>query len=125
LWTADAQDGTLSIIDLAAKKLASTIDAKVFGANRLKFTPDGRLALISSLRNGDLVVYDVRSRKEYKRVPIGYGAAGILIDPEGARAFVACSPNNYVAVVDLKSLTVTGHLDVGGEPDGLAWAVRP
>jgi len=27
--------------------------------------------------------------------------------------------------VDLKTLEVTGHIDVGGEPDGLAWAVRP
>jgi YVTN family beta-propeller protein len=125
LWTANAQDGTLSIIDLASKKVAATLDAKIFGANRLKFTPDGKLVFISSLANGDLVIYDVASRKQHKRVPIGHGAAGILMDPVGARAFVACSPDNYVAVVDLKDLKVTGHLDVGGEPDGLAWATRP
>ncbi len=29
-----------------------------------------------------------------------------------------------LAVVGLKTLTGTGHLDVGGEPDGLAMAVR-
>jgi DNA-binding beta-propeller fold protein YncE len=45
------------------------------------------------------------------------------MDPVGQRAFIACTPDNYVAVVDLKSLEVTGHVDVG-EPDGLAWAVR-
>jgi WD40 repeat protein len=125
LWTANAQDGTLSIIDIATKRVMSTLAAKIFGANRLKFTPDGKLVLISSLRNGDLVIYDAGSRKELKRVNIGHGAAGILMDPEGGRAFVACSPDNYVAILDLKSLTVTGRLDVGGEPDGLAWAVRP
>ena len=76
------------------------------------------------LGNGDLVVYDAASRKEFKRVPIGHGAAGILMDPEGNRAFIACAPDNYVAVVDLKTLAVTGHIDVGGEPDGLAWAVQ-
>ena len=38
LWTASAEDGTISIIDLAAKKLTAKIDAKVLGANRLKFT---------------------------------------------------------------------------------------
>jgi DNA-binding beta-propeller fold protein YncE len=58
-------------------------------------------------------------------VAVGHGAAGILMDPVANRAFVACSPDNYVAVVDLTNLEVTGHLDVGGEPDGLAWAVRP
>ena len=125
LWTANAQDGTLSIIDIATRKVTSTLDAKIFGANRLKFTPDGKLVLISSLRNGDLVIYDTGSRKEFKRVNIGHGAAGILMDPDRARAFIACSPDNYVTILDLKTFSVTGHLDVGGEPDGLAWAMRP
>ncbi len=125
LWTANAQDGTLSVIDLTTRKVTATLDAKTFGANRLKFSPDGRLVLISMLGSGDLVVYDAASRREFKRVPIGHGAAGILIDTEGNRAFISCGPDNYVAVVDLKTLSVTGHIDVGGEPDGLAWAVRP
>jgi YVTN family beta-propeller protein len=124
LWTANAQDGTLSVIDLAARTVAATLDAKVFGANRLKFTPDGKLVLISSLRDGDLVIYDAASRREFKRVSIGHGAAGILMDREGNRAFIACSPDNYIVVLDLKTLEVTSHLDVGGEPDGLAWATR-
>jgi YVTN family beta-propeller protein len=50
LWTANAQDGTLSVIDLATRTVTATVDAKTFGANRLKFTPDGKLVLISSLR---------------------------------------------------------------------------
>jgi YVTN family beta-propeller protein len=125
LWTANAQDGTLSIIDIAGKRVTSTVDAKIFGANRLKFTPDGKLVLISSLGNGDVVIYDAASRKEFKRVTIGHGAAGILMDPDGTRAFIACSPDNYITILDLKTLAITGHLDVGGDPDGLAWAVRP
>jgi DNA-binding beta-propeller fold protein YncE len=123
LWTANAQDGTLSIIDIAPKSVSATLDAKIFGANRLRFTPDGKLVFVSSLRDGDLVIYDAASHKEFKRVNIGHGAAGILMDPEGNRAFVACSPDNYIAIVDLKSFRVTGHLDVGGDPDGMAWAV--
>jgi YVTN family beta-propeller protein len=125
LWTANAQDGTLSVIDLTSRTVTATLDAKMFGANRLKFTPNGKLVLISSLRDGDLVIYDVASRKEFKRVKIGHGAAGILIDRDGNRAFIACGPDNYVALLDLKTLEITGHIDVGGEPDGLAWAIRP
>jgi DNA-binding beta-propeller fold protein YncE len=125
LWTAGAQDGTISIIDIPSKKVTATLDAKVLGANRLKFTLDGKYVLISSLRGGDLVVYDAANRTEWKRVPIGHGAAGILMEPNGARAFIACSPDNYIAVLDLKTFQVTGHVDVGGEPDGLAWAIRP
>jgi YVTN family beta-propeller protein len=125
LWTAASEDGTIFIIDPEAKKLTAKIDAKVLGANRLKFTPDGRLVFISSLGTGDLIIYDARSQKEVRRLKIGHGAAGILMDPEGSRAFVACSADNNVAIIDLKTLEVTGHIEVGGVPDGLAWAVRP
>ncbi|MBS1605431.1 MAG: YncE family protein [Bacteroidetes bacterium] len=125
LWTAASEDGTISIVNLHARTLAVQLDAKIPGANRLKFTPDGKQVFISSLSSGDLLIYDAASRKEVRRLKIGHGAAGILMDPDGSRAFVACSADNYVAVVDLKTLEVTGHFDVGGVPDGLAWAVRP
>lgn len=125
LWTASSEDGTISIIDLTAKKLAAKIDAKVLGANRLKFTPGGKRVFISSLQTGELTIYDAKSRTEIKRLKIGHGAAGILMDPDGSRAFVACSADNYVAVIDLKTLEVIRQLDVGGMPDGLAWAIQP
>ncbi|HEY4326703.1 MAG TPA: cytochrome D1 domain-containing protein [Mucilaginibacter sp.] len=124
LWTAASDDGTIAVIDLATKKVIEKIDAKVQGANRLAFTPDGKLVLISSLRNGELTVYDAASHKEVKKVNIGHGAAGILMDPNGSRAFIGCTADNYVAIVDLKTLRVIGHIDVGRGPDGLAWAVR-
>lgn len=124
LWTASSEDGTITIVDLAAKKQAAKIDAKVNGANRLKFTPDGKQAFISSLQSGELTIYDAITRKEIKRLKLGKGAAGILMDSVGARAFVACSADNYIAVIDLKTLEVTSHLDVGGVPDGMAWAVQ-
>lgn len=125
LWTAAAGDGSIAIIDLENNKVSAAIDAKILGANRLVFTPDGKRALVSSLRIGELFVFDVASRKEVKRIHIGKGAAGILVDPDGSRAFIGCSPDNYVAVVDLNKMEMTGRIDVGGTPDGLAWAVRP
>jgi YVTN family beta-propeller protein len=124
IWVANAQDGTVSIIDRVAKKVTATLDAKVKGANRLKFTGDGKMVLISLLNEPDLVVLDAGSRREIKRVKIGSGAAGILMNPDGVRAYVACTPDDYVAVIDLKTLEVVGHIDAGGEPDGMAWAVR-
>jgi YVTN family beta-propeller protein len=124
LWTGNAGDGTISIIDISAKKVVATLEANVRGANRLKFTPDGRLVFVSSLGGPDLAIFDAAARKEVKRIPLGRGAAGILMQPDGARAYVACSPDNYVAVIDLKTLQVVGRIDAGREPDGLAWAVR-
>jgi DNA-binding beta-propeller fold protein YncE len=122
LWAANAQDGTISIVDLGTKKVTQTLDANVKGANRLKFTPNGKLALISTLSGPDLTVYDVATRKLVKKIPIGHGAAGIEMQPDGSRAFVACTPDSYVVVIDLKSLEVTGHFDAGKNPDGMAWS---
>jgi YVTN family beta-propeller protein len=125
LWAANAQDGTISIIDLDAKKVVQTLDANVKGANRLKFTPDGKLAFVSSLSGPDLTIYDVLTRTVKKRIPIGHGAAGIEMQPDGSRVYVACTPDSYVVVVDLKSLEVTGHIDAGKNPDGMAWSKLP
>lgn len=118
LWTIKP-DGNIVIVDIAEKKIATTIEAKVLGLHRLAFTPDGHQVIIVSVRTGDLLVYDAITHKEIKRMQIGQGA-GIMIDAAGNRAFISCTPNNYIVVFDLKTLTVTGHLEIGGRPDGMA-----
>ncbi len=122
IWVANAQDGTISIINYPEKKVIQTLAVDVRGANRLKFTPDGGRVLVSS--GPELVVLNASTRKVVKRIPIGHGSGGVLVQPDGTRAFVSCGPDNYVAVIDLHTLKVTGHISAGGGPDGLAWAVR-
>jgi len=124
LWAANSHDGTVSIVDLATRRVTQTLDVHTQRANRLKFTPDGRLVLVSDLGTGDLVVLDARARSETRRINLGHGAAGILITPDGSRAFVAVSRDNDVAVLDLATLSVTGRIATGRGPDGLAWATR-
>src|SRR5271165_3150420 len=122
IWVANAGDGTVSIIDIATRRVTQTLEANVGGANRLKFTPNRKLALISSLRGADVTVIDSATRKTVQRIAVGHGAAGIVMQPDGARAFVACSPDGYVAVIDLHSMKVVGRIEAGQDPDGLAWA---
>ena len=124
IWAANAQDGTVSIIDNAGKKVVQTLTANVSSANRLKFAPDGKLVFISTLGGPDLTIIDAATRNVVKRVKIGSGAAGIQMEPDGSRAYVACTPDDYVAIIDLKSLEVTGHIQAGKQPDGLAWMQR-
>ena len=108
-----------------ASKTVANFAADVRGANRLKFTPDGSMVLVSTLGAPDLKIIRASDHTELKRIPIGTGAAGIQIQPDGSRAYVACSPDNYVAVVDLKSMQVVAKIDAGKNPDGLAWAKIP
>jgi YVTN family beta-propeller protein len=101
IWVANGQDGTVSIIDIAAKKVAETLSANVKGANRLKFTPNGKLVFISSLSGSDVTIMDATTHKEIKRLNLGGAAAGTQMQPDGSRAYVACTGGNYVAVIDL------------------------
>ena len=123
-WVGNA-DGTISIIDLVSEKIEATLAADVPGANRLQFTADGRLMLVTTHTGKDLVVIDAHSRRPVKRIPIEErGASGIQVQPGGGRVFVACPRDHYVAVVDLTTLEMTGKIDVGREPDGMAWWAR-
>jgi YVTN family beta-propeller protein len=124
VWAANSHDGTLSIIDVASRKVVQTLDLHTKFANRVKFSPDGKLVLISDLGMGDLIALDAAARKEVKRLNLGHGVAGILIVPDGSRAYVAVSTDGQVAVVDLKTFSVTGRISTGKGPDGMAWAVR-
>jgi YVTN family beta-propeller protein len=133
IWAANAEDGTVSIVDFATKRVTATVPISVKGANRLKFTPDGKLVLVSGLGSfgagaassaPNLVVLDVATHQEVKQLELGGGAAGILMDPNGTRAFVAVSGANKLVVVDLKSLAVTAEIAPLGNVDGMAWAVR-
>jgi YVTN family beta-propeller protein len=121
LWVANAQAGSVSIIDVAAKKLTETLMVAFRSANRLKFTPDGKYALISDLGGTNVIVMDVATRKEITRIDVGGGAAGIQMSPDGTRAFVAVGSQNGVAIVDLKTFQVSGRISTGPGPDGLAW----
>jgi len=127
LWVANAQDRSVSIIDPVGKKPLQTLSVPVNNGNRLKFTLDGKYVLISDLRGNELFVLDAATRKEVKRIDMGTGAtqmAGILIDPNGSRAYVSVGSLNYVGVIDLKTLTLAGRIESGPGPDGLAWAVQ-
>lgn len=120
LWTA-RPDGTIVIIDLEKRKIKEEINSSVLGLHRMKFTPDGKYVCIVSVKTGELLFYDFKTRKMVKKINSGQGAA-MLMDKEKNRLFISCTPNNSVSVVDLKTMEVIQKLDIGGRPDGLTIA---
>ncbi|HFQ7114141.1 TPA: YncE family protein [Pseudomonas aeruginosa] len=121
LWTV-TPDGTLSIVDVQARRLTSQIPTGLEGAHRLKFTPDGKQVLVVSVKTGALVFYDSATRTPLKRLQIGRGA-GIFIDAATGRAFISCTPDSFVSVIDLAKQEETGRIQVG-RPDGVGMARR-
>jgi len=121
LWTGHMADGKISVVDLGSKNVVKTIDAGARALNRLKFTPDGSLALVSDIFGGEVIIIDVASQGVKARVKVGRGASGILIPPDGSRAFVASTGESVIVVIDLKSLKEIARFSTGPGPDGMAW----
>lgn len=124
LWAAHSQDGGVSVVDLATKKVTATFDAQTKRSNRLKFTRDGRQVLISDVTSGDIVVVDAQSHAIARRVTLGREPEGILIAPDGTTAYVAVAGDNAVAVIDLETWTVVRRLEPGRGPDGMAFVAK-
>jgi YVTN family beta-propeller protein len=114
--------GGVSIIDVATKKVMQTLDLKSRTPVRMKFTPDGKLAVISDLETGDVMILDAATRKEIKRINVGTRTHGVLITPDGSRAYVTVTEDNNIAVIDLKTLSLTGRIYAGTQAEGLGWA---
>ncbi|HLG16460.1 MAG TPA: cytochrome D1 domain-containing protein [Blastocatellia bacterium] len=121
VWVGHNEDGGLSIIDTATNKVKETIKAGRMPI-RVKFTPNGERVLVSDAQGGEVVVFDARTRKEIKRIPVPETPVGILITPDGRRAFVAATRGNKVLVIDLERLALSGTIQTGQQPDGMAWA---
>jgi YVTN family beta-propeller protein len=124
LWTAHSRDGGVSVINIADKRVVHTFGVQTRRSNRLKFTPDGRLVLITDLDAGTLLVLHHTTSKELKRIPLGHQPAGILVSPDSSRAYIAVTGDNNVAVVDLRTFDLITRIETGTGPDGMAWAVR-
>jgi YVTN family beta-propeller protein len=124
MWVSHRGDGGLSIIDTATDAVTQTLAIATKMANRVKFTLDGKRVLISDPPSNQVLVYDATSRQLVKKVDVEKGPEGILIAPDGKRAFVACSDAGKVVVLDLESLAVTGSVATGNQPDGMAYSTR-
>jgi YVTN family beta-propeller protein len=145
VWTSNRAADTISIIDTEQLEVVAELPCASFPI-RLKFTPDGRRALVSNAESSEVVVFDVLQREELARIPIDFdivndagqrlfgdamsGSAtpiGVLITPDGTRAFVAAANADVVTVLDLEKLAVVGSFVTGKQPDGLGWSphVRP
>lgn len=141
VWVTNRSANTISVIDPTTLKITTTLESKAFPI-RVKFTPDGKFALVSNAQSGDVAVFDVKGKKEIHRISMELSAVneadkrlfgnqfgkspvpvGILITPDGSRAYIANTQADIVTVLDLKSWKVIDRLTAGTEPDGLGYSL--
>jgi DNA-binding beta-propeller fold protein YncE len=99
---------------------------KLTDANRLKFTPDGKVLILDG-GTGTLIVLDATSRKEIKRLkvaPRDTGDGGVFVMPDGSRAYLGLRDDHSVVVIDLKTLEIQSRFTMGPDsgPGCINWA---
>jgi DNA-binding beta-propeller fold protein YncE len=130
-------DGSIAIVDTASLAVQTRLPLAGIPI-RIAMTPDSRTALVTCAGAGELVAFDVRTRRELGRtkvtVPLAAGAAdrpfarlapgsvlpvGLLVARDGRSAYVAATMGDRVVEFDARTLAVLRTVDVDGEPDGL------
>jgi DNA-binding beta-propeller fold protein YncE len=123
LWVASrAPNGGIAIIDPKSGTVAQTIPTTTKLANRVKFTNDGKWVLVSDPSSNVVLVFDAATKEMIKSVEMAEEPSGILMAPDGQRAFVACAGAKKVQVMELTTFSITHEIETGNVPDGLAYA---
>jgi YVTN family beta-propeller protein len=137
LWVTNRAADTVSVVDVETLGVVHELGSASFPI-RAKVTPDGATVLVTNARSSTVSVIDretrqIRATVEMElaasdlrgRLMTGFGSSsvpiGLVVDPEGTRAFVAHANADVITVLDLSTLEPRGQLRAGREPDGMAW----
>jgi YVTN family beta-propeller protein len=117
-YTANVEPGTVSVLDIKARKTLAVIPISPY-TQRISISQDDRMVFTSDQTKPQLAVIDTatNSVKSWVALPApGYGTASTL---DGRWLLVAMPHANQVAVVDLKTLKLTRTIDVPSAPQEL------
>jgi DNA-binding beta-propeller fold protein YncE len=121
-YTANVGPGTVSVLDLDAKKLLTTIP--ISGqTQRISISPDDKWVFTSDQITPRLAVIDTATNKVKTWVPLAGAGYGTAPTPDGKFLLVDMPSKNQVAVVDLAAMKVVKNLDVPATPQAVV--VRP
>jgi len=100
LFVLNVDVGRIAVVDVAAGKVARTIDLPP-GPTGLAISPDGaRLYVTCATPLGTLVRLDAASGKELGTVAVGHGARSPAVTTDGKQVYVCNRFNNDVSVID-------------------------
>ena len=132
VFTADERGNSISAINLQTGKVETT--RIPISPHNLQTSKDGRsLFAVGAPAGGGgdmttgmagpgrLLGFDAAavSRGSVFDIPVGKAPAHVIVDPQGARAFVTNGGDNTISVIDLSRRQVVKSIAVGKSPHGL------
>ena len=118
-WTADSGSGTVSVIDLKARKQIGTIDT---GGVPMGFAaPRDESELFLATREGnEIVVIDPQTDTVKDRIPMPGRPGRLLITADGKLLIAACIGSNEAALVELATRKEIGRAGTFSRAEGMA-----
>jgi YVTN family beta-propeller protein len=138
VWVTNRGDDTVTVLDVDSLEVRETFTSSSFPI-RAHISADGSTVLVTNARSGTLSVFS-RDGEEVRHVEdMGVAAPepdpervlghfegttlpiGVVTSGDGRRAFVAHALADRVSILDLKTLETLAIIEVGNEPDGMAY----
>jgi YVTN family beta-propeller protein len=138
VWVTNRGDDTVSVLDAESLEIRETFASSSFPI-RAHITADGAAVLVTNARSGTLSVFSREGGEPREVAEMGVETPepdpervlgnfegttlpiGVVTSGDGARAFVAHALADRVSILDLESLETIATVEVGQEPDGMAY----
>ena len=117
-YTANVGPGTVSVLDMAARKTIAVIPISG-NTQRIAISPDDKWVFTADQTKPQIAVINTATNKVQTWIPIdtpGYGSAPT---PDNHWLIMTLPDKNAVAVVDLKTMKVVRNVDVGTYPQAV------
>ena len=114
-YTANVGPGTVSVIDVAGRKVLKVIPISG-NTQRISITPDDKWVFTADQTKAQMAAIDTTKNEVAKWIPMegmGYGSA---VTPDGKWLLVALADQNKVAVIDVRTMQVARTVAVGDYP---------
>jgi len=122
LYVSDEHGNTETVIDVESNRRVATI-ALGGEVGNSQYDPVSKHIFANVQTLKQLVEIDPGTDRVVERIdlPDADENHGLLIEPEGRRAFIACEGNDRLLVLDLQTKKIIASFDVGKDPDVLAF----
>lgn len=117
-WTADSGSGTVSVIDLRARRQRASVEVGGVPMG-IALTPDEKTLLVGTRTGNQVVVVDAVTSAVKRRLGVPGQPSRITISPDGRFAYTSLGESGEVAVFDLSSMEEVRRARVGGHPEGI------
>lgn len=117
-WTADSGSGTVSVVDLRARRQRGSVDVGGVPMG-IALTPDEKILLVGTRTANQVVVVDAVTNTVRRRIGVPGQPSRIVISPDGRFAYTTLMESGEVAVIDLSTMDEVRRARAGSHAEGI------